>query len=704
MTDLESEDWTPVPQDDPVKPDWASSTVQSTRNSSSIETQNPSTIRHIPSHSSERSPLSTPRFLAADSRQSSGYHSDSDESLGRPRSVETSGVMTPSDEHSREPFGDFLSRANRQIARERRNIGDPFLEGATTLQKPFLGRHSRFSSAESFASIMDEKSDSPLNQAMASFTDQDGEVSQAFIAKLQDLSVENSKGELSIERFLVKKEEAFFEKVKKEKISSAASILSSNRDSVWGDALSLSYDSRPASPIFDTANYRGPLPNRRKPPMTAMQIKLAREIKGWPVYAIILALGQMLGATSFQITLLSGQNYQGDLQLYVLGCIFFVASLVWYTLFRFKPSIYVLVYPWVFFGLAFFLVGVPSISDSFSTLSHDILTSIATWCYAIASAAAFLYFGLNFGEEAGAATEVWTMRACIVQGSQQIWVTALWYWGHRLNGALPGSKAPWWVVIMLWPLSIMCFAFAWCLLQGLPDYYRQSPPKVPNFIRTLFRRKLVLWFLASEILRDYWLSGPYGRNWSFLWNAFMPTWAILLLVIVFFIGIWGLMLYILTNLSKTHTWFLPVFAVGLGAPRWCQMLWGTSSLALYIPWAGKVGPYLGTSLWLWLGVLDAIQGVGLGMILLQTLSRLHVCATLAFAQLIGCICVMVARATAPNRIGPGSVFPDASKWDFSRGLEGSPMASGPFWIAMICQLVIVVGYFWFYRKEQLSRP
>ena len=47
------------------------------------------------------------------------------------------------------------------------------------------------------------------------------------------------------------------------------------------------------------------------------------------------------------------------------------------------------------------------------------------------------------------------------------------------------------------------------------------------------------------------------------------------------------------------------------------MLWGTSSLALYIPWAGSGGPYLGLSLWLWLGVLDAIQGVGLGMILLQ---------------------------------------------------------------------------------------
>jgi len=32
------------------------------------------------------------------------------------------------------------------------------------------------------------------------------------------------------------------------------------------------------------------------------------------------------------------------------------------------------------------------------------------------------------------------------------------------------------------------------------------------------------------------------------------------------------MLLVLTHFSKTHTWILPVFAVGLGAPRWCQVL------------------------------------------------------------------------------------------------------------------------------------
>ena len=31
---------------------------------------------------------------------------------------------------------------------------------------------------------------------------------------------------------------------------------------------------------------------------------------------------------------------------------------------------------------------------------------------------------------------------------------------------------------------------------------------------------------------------------------------------------------------------------------------------------------------------------------------------------------MVARATAPNRLGPSTVFPDAAQWDFSQGLQG----------------------------------
>jgi len=241
----------------------------------------------------------------------------------------------------------------------------------------------------------------------------------------------------------------------------------------------------------------------------------------------------MLAATSFQITLLSGQNWQDDTQLYVLGAVFLASSIVWYILFRLKPSVYVLSAPWIFFGIAFLLVGLPSVTRSMVG-AHRAVTGVATWSYAVASAAAFLFFGLNFGEEAvrhksfqlmeicsvisfflfsffqGAATEVWTLRACVVQGSQQIWVAALWYWGYSLNGQQTNYIPPWWIVLIIWPLSVMSFLFAYLMLYGLPgyfrytrlpfailmsflEYYRQTPPQVPNFLKTLFRRKLVLW-------------------------------------------------------------------------------------------------------------------------------------------------------------------------------------------------------------------
>ncbi len=63
---------------------------------------------------------------------------------------------------------------------------------------------------------------------------------------------------------------------------------------------------------------------------------------------------------------------------------------------------------------------------------------------------------------------MWTLRACVVQGSQQIWVAALWYWGYTLNGRPDGYVPPWWIVLILWPLSCMSFVFAYVMLYGLP--------------------------------------------------------------------------------------------------------------------------------------------------------------------------------------------------------------------------------------------
>lgn len=287
-------------------------------------------------------------------------------------------------------------------------------------------------------------------------------------------------------------------------------------------------------------------PHAPDKPMTRLQAFMGRSVGGWPLYTICLSAGQLLGATSFQLTLLTGNNTQNNTDLYIIGAIYLVATLGWYGLFRLRPSVWVLSLPWLFFAVAFFMIGLPSLHGAL-TPPQKIITTVATWLYAIASAAGFLFFGCNFGEEAGAATEVWILRACIVQGLQQIWVSILWYWGSTLQGKDPAEYiSPTFIIYVVWPLAAMSIVFAYVLFFGLPEYYRQIPPYVPNFFKTLFRRKLVWWFLISGILRDYWLSGSYGRNWSYLWsNSQVPIWATIIMLIIFFIGVWGLFLGIL---------------------------------------------------------------------------------------------------------------------------------------------------------------
>ena len=60
------------------------------------------------------------------------------------------------------------------------------------------------------------------------------------------------------------------------------------------------------------------------------------------------------------------------------------------------------------------------------------------------------------------------MRACIVQGSQQVWVAALWYWGYQLSSVSTGYVMPWWIVLIVWPLAVMSCLFAYLMLYGLP--------------------------------------------------------------------------------------------------------------------------------------------------------------------------------------------------------------------------------------------
>jgi alpha-1,3-glucan synthase len=169
-----------------------------------------------------------------------------------------------------------------------------------------------------------------------------------------------------------------------------------------------------------------------------------------------------------------------------------------------------------------------------------------------------------------------------------------------------------------------------------------------------------------------------------LWiSQHASPWQILLLCVAFFGFAWIVVLFLLARLSKSHSWILPVLACGLGAPRWAQIWWGTSGSGLFLPWAGSYtsGALVSRSLWLWLGILDALQGLGFGMILLQTLTRMHICFTLLVSQVLGSIATICARAFAPNNIGPGPISPDITA-------GAGALGNAWFWVALLLQLSI----------------
>jgi len=271
-----------------------------------------------------------------------------------------------------------------------------------------------------------------------------------------------------------------------------------------------------------------------------------------------------------------------------------------------------------------------------------------------------------------------------------------------LNGVLQSNLVTYGPVLtaIAVPIALLLWTIGILLYLGLPPYYRQTPGQIPSFYRSLTRRKIVLWFFVTVIIQNYFLSAPYGRNWRYLFSSqHAEPWMIWLLVLGFFIGVWAGILYLFSTLSKRHSWILPIFAISLGAPRWCQMLWGTSGMGSWVPWAGSplAGALVGRSLWLWLGVLDAVQGVGFGMILLQTLTRFHVVFALVCAQVLGSIATIVARATSPDGNGPGTVFPNLA-------MSTQGLREPPFWIAVILQVVVCIGFARWFRGEQLTKP
>jgi alpha-1,3-glucan synthase len=194
------------------------------------------------------------------------------------------------------------------------------------------------------------------------------------------------------------------------------------------------------------------------------------------------------------------------------------------------------------------------------------MQNIATAMYAVASSSGSIFFALNFGDEGGSTVKSWVFRACVIQGTQQIYVCVLWAWGTYLTTSVSNNIVPRSITTndkaltgIGVPIAFLFWIIAFIMYYGLPKYYRQQPGQVPSFYISLIRRKIVIWFFFVVIIQNYFLSTMTGRNWAFLWSSAHATvWQVALLVIFFFVFVWAAILYGFARLSHAHSWILPL--------------------------------------------------------------------------------------------------------------------------------------------------
>ncbi|KAL8801672.1 MAG: hypothetical protein Q9182_004309 [Xanthomendoza sp. 2 TL-2023] len=573
--------------------------------------------------------------------------------------------------------------------------------GVTSIEHPVVDSH-RFS----YGTVLQGKKDYALQNVEPFFTDPTGLYYKAFNAELKDLNSKNSEDALCIEEFLTMSEKDWYNRLHKVKMGKRASrarpaTIFDAPLRRQGSVVSIFNENVEAAAVPDNSAEQYLLKEQYQPP-SGLKKLLLRRARQWPFYSFLLAFGQIIAANSYQVTLISGQVGQSANKLYAIvailsGYVLALVVAVQEVESNFRP-----------------ISAIRLLRSGLFTARHSPLYSSDIQNMGAERRNRIIFDGifqrclLLLLELWDVPVATWAFRACVIQGTQQIYVTVLWLWGNHLTKLnAQGVAAFTWqthraiLTGLTIPIAVMLWAIGTMLFFGLPDYYRQKPGQVPSFYSSIIHRKIIIWFFIAVILQNYFLSAPFGRNWQYLWSSqHAPPSTILLLILLFFILLWALLLTLLARLSIHHSWIIPIAAVGLGCPRWCQILWATSGMGTWIPWAG--GPVAqaltGRVLWLWLGVLDAIQGVGFGMILLQTLTRFHVTFTLVAAQVLGSVATMVGRATAPDRDGPGTVFPNL----VLEGGEG--LKTVGWWTGVGFQVVICVGFLKIFRKEQLQKP
>lgn len=97
----------------------------------------------------------------------------------------------------------------------------------------------------------------------------------------------------------------------------------------------------------------------------------------------IASNGQIVGVSSYHVHLLTGKVGQSDQQFYFMATKYISTSVLWWVLFRMFKSVYVLALPFLFYRLAFLVLGLAN--NAKTIIVRDWVEKTATAFYSIAS-------------------------------------------------------------------------------------------------------------------------------------------------------------------------------------------------------------------------------------------------------------------------------------------------------------------------------
>lgn len=386
------------------------------------------------------------------------YYGDDEYTL-TPEQVEAGRRMGASQQsgHGGFPYNrDFLSvRHSSQTSIQSRSVSstvgpgtpseDGLLPPGRSLREP--GNRLSTSSALSFDSVVGDKKDFKLQKVDPFFTDSSGEYYRVFEKKLEDLSGSNSESQLCIEEYLVKSEKKWFDRFRDARLGrnqSPSPSVHRGKQRTGSPIGSISNDdsaSRESGSVENKETDGGDefLLGSDYVPPTGLKKWMQLRIGDWPVYSFFLGLGQIIAANSYQITLLTGEVGQTAEKLYGIATVYLVTSIIWWICFRFFKSVVALSLPWLLYGIAFLIIGLAHFERDMD--SRGWIQNVGSGVYAAASSSGSIFFALNFGDESGAPVKDWVFRACVIQGTQQAYVIALWYWGSTLTKAASSGLA-----------------------------------------------------------------------------------------------------------------------------------------------------------------------------------------------------------------------------------------------------------------------